>query len=204
MKQTIGTKYTGCEYKTVIVNRKQENLWKDAENSLGWQLEKERPAIVKKAFGAIRIMTAPLAIFGGRLREIQQDHESLEQVELTFKREKSLSADKNLQLLQKQFEENAESIEKIHQVPERAAAMWAYGIGLVGTVFMGGATFAVLAGMTVPGVILAVPGFTGWIFSGVAYHKVKAKKQQEAAVLANEKQEKISHICENAAGIILK
>lgn len=194
--------YTGYEYKTVIVSRGQESLWKDSENCLGWQLEKERPAIVKKAFGAIRVMTAPLAVFGGRLREIQQDHISLEQVELTFKRDRSLASDKNLQNLQKQFEEHAENIEKINRAPKRAASIWGYGVGLVGTVFMGGATFAMIAGLTMQGVVLAVPGFAGWLLSGVVYHKVKQKKQQEAVALTNEKQEKISRICENAVRII--
>ena len=78
------------------------------------------------------------------------------------------------------------------------ATVWAIVVGLIGTAFMAGATFAAVH---VPPLyllcaILAVPGFTGWTLPYFIYKKLAAKRTRVVSGLVEQKYDEIYHICE--------
>lgn len=82
------------------------------------------------------------------------------------------------------------------------AAITAFTIGFLGCVFLGGATFSYLAGMLPLMVILAVPGFLGWILPYFCYRSILKKHGAKIAPLIEKKQDEIYDVCEKANSLL--
>ena len=190
--------FVGYEYKTITVPKSMDCLWADSLGSFGWALDKKEPAVVKHLWGPLRVMMAPLSVFGGKFKESVVDHESATKMNLTFKRDRAIPCKSELNLLQPELEHSARSIESLEESKTMAASVAAYAIGLVGTVFLALATFAYLAGMSPLFIILAIPGFLGWIIPFFAFHAVKNNRTKKIDPLIEIQHENIYTICQRA------
>lgn len=195
-------KFVGYEYQTFTVPRELDGLWVDSLNAFGWSLEKDAPAVVKHVWGPLRVMMAPLAVFGGKFREAVTDHDSMTHVELTCKRDRRIEHKGELNKLQFQYENRAKSIETLEASKKASAAAAAYGIGLAGTVFMAISVFSYLAAMTPAFIIAAVPGFLGWIIPFFAYKSLVARKAKQVDPQIEAQHGKICELCQQAAKIV--
>ena len=76
--------------------------------------------------------------------------------------------------------------------------MWAIVVGLIGTVFLAGATFAAVhePPLYVLSALLSVPGFIGWALPYFLYQKLAAKRAKVVAELVERKYDEIYEICE--------
>ena len=76
-------------------------------------------------------------------------------------------------------------------------AIAALTIALSGTAFMAGSVFAVAhePPLLVPAILLAVPGFLGWILPWFVYRKLAAKRGKVVAELVEKKYDEIYEIC---------
>lgn len=200
-EEKLAGKFVGYEYKSVTVPKDMDGLWADSLKAFGWTLEKNEPATVKHVFGPIRVMLAPLAIFGGKFREAVTDHDSSTHVTLTFKRDRAMEGKVELNKLQLQFENCAKSIETLETSKKTGATVAAYVIGLVGTVFMAISTFSYLAAMTPAFIIAAIPGFLGWIIPFFAYRALVASKTRKVDPLIENQHDAIYTICQKASCI---
>lgn len=196
-------KFTNYEYKSVVVNRDKESVWKDSYQNMGWELEKSQPAIVKHVFGPIRIMIAPLAIIPGTpFAKMAVDHKSETKVELTFKRNRNLDNKAEINRLQLKFESAVKTIGQLEDSRITGAATASYMIGLLGTIFMAGSVFSYLGGFLLPSIVLAVPGFICWLVSYFAYRGFKDKKTRKVAPMIEEQYDTIYDICQKANVLI--
>ncbi|AJA47047.1 hypothetical protein CPAST_c09470 [Clostridium pasteurianum DSM 525 = ATCC 6013] len=196
-------KFIGYEYKNVTVKSDIESLWTDGYKNFGWNLEKSRPTIVKHAWGPIRVMVSPLAIFpGSHFSKMVRDHESETKVDLIFKRDKDIQRKGDLNRLQLQFENSAKEIDRLEKSKSTTAKIVAYSIGIVGTVFMAGSTFSYLAGMLQLCIILAVPGFAAWILSYFLYKTIKINKTKKLASPIEKQYDNVYEICKEANDLI--
>lgn len=77
------------------------------------------------------------------------------------------------------------------------AAVYALIIGTLGTAFMAGATFAVTAQppYIVLCIILAVPGFLGWILPYFLYRRIQRRETEKITPLIEAKYDEIYEIC---------
>lgn len=200
--QNLDNKFVGYEYKTVTVSKELESLWVDSLNAFGWTLEKRAPAVVKHVWGPLRVMLAPLAVFGGKFREAVIDHDSATHVELTFKRDRHIEHKGELNQLQVLYENCAKSMQALDASKKTGAAAAAYVIGLIGTVFMGISVFSYLAAMTPAFIIAAVPGFLGWLLPFFAYKSLIARKTKQVDPQMEAQHDKICAICQQASEIV--
>jgi len=195
-------KYVGYEYKTVVVRREMEGLWTDSYKNMGWELEKSCPAVVKHVWGPIRLLVAPLAIFPkSHFSKMVKDHDSETNMELTFKRDRNMDQKTELNRLQMQFENAADVIDKLEESKKTGASVLGYTVGLLGTVFLACATFAYLKGMLIPCIVLAIPGFLGWILPYFCYTKVRNKKVKNVTPLIDRQYDMIYETCEKACSL---
>lgn len=76
--------------------------------------------------------------------------------------------------------------------------MYALIVAIIGTAFMAGSTFAVTAQppYIILSVILAVPGFIGWIIPYFLYRKLAGKQTEKIVPLIEQKYDEIYEICE--------
>jgi hypothetical protein len=93
-------------------------------------------------------------------------------------------------------------IESLERSKESAAQIAAFTIGIIGTAFMAGSVFAYLAGMAPLMVILAIPGFFGWVFPYFLYKEVKAKRTKTVAPFIDEQYNALYDVCEKAYEIL--
>lgn len=117
---------------------------------------------------------------------------------LLLKRERKLVNKMELTRLQRHFEACMDEIRALERSKTSTAAIWAIAVGLAGTAFLAGATFAAVH---VPPLyllcaILAVPGFIGWVLPYFLYRKLAAKRAAVVAELVEQKHDEIYEICE--------
>lgn len=197
------TKYTGYEYKQVTAETSMAGLWKDCMANFGWTAEKLEAKTVKRLPLALWILVAPLSLLPGRpFQNLLSDHDSNRQVEITFKRDRTIPRKQDLNQLEAQFEHCARSIESLNASKGTAATIAASAVGLAGTVFMALSTFAYLADMSPAFIIAAVPGFLGWIIPFFLYRSVKTSKEQAIAPKIEEQHDNICSICQAGNDIL--
>lgn len=198
------TTYTGYEYKRVTAESGMESLWKDSLANFGWTGEKSEAKVVKRLPVALWILAAPLSLLpGGPFRKQLSDHASSKQVEITFKRARTLPRKQELDQLEDKFEHCARSIESLNVSKGTAAAIAAGAVGLVGTGFLALSTFAYLAGLSPAFAAAAVPGFLGWILPFFLYRSMKASKERAIVPKIEAQYDSIYNICQ-AGNEILK
>lgn len=196
-------KYIGYDYKELVVSRKLEPAWRDSFTSFGWNVEESAPVVKKPAWGPIRVMAAPLALLPGSFfKDMVQEHESDREVELRLKRDRQIKNKNELNRLQITMEGTLGEMEHMEGTKTLGASLAAYVIGLVGTVFMGLATFSYLAVNLTSCIVFAVPGFLGWILAFAVFCRMKGKKEKSVSEAMVKKYEKLNTICMEAHDLI--
>lgn len=194
-----GNRFVAYEYKRITARSDMENIWRDGLSNLGWTFEKREPAVVKHVWGPIRVMLAPLALIpGSPAARMICDHPSETKVDLLFKRDKDLPQKSELNRLQSSFESCTAAINHLEKSKSTTAVSLAYVVGLMGTFFMAGSVFGQLAGLLPLSIILAVPGFSGWIMPYFLHQVLKAKKTKKVTPLINEQYGRIYEVCAKA------
>lgn len=198
-----GKSYVGYEYKNVTVKKEMESVVSDGYKYFGWKLEKSTPTVVKHVWGPLRVMLAPLALLPGTpFGKMIQDHKSDTKVDLQLKRDKAITSKNELNRMQIQFEMLMEDIACLEETKTIGASVAAYIVGIAGTVFMGLSMFSYLADNLQACIILAVPGFLGWLLSAVVYKLMKGKRSKKIIPIVEEKYESATQLCEKAYSLI--
>lgn len=168
-----GKDFVGYEYMETPVQRSMEALYADSYQSFGWQVE-----------------------------ESDSLKEKPNQVNLKLKRDRKLHNKAELTRLQRQFESCAHEVEYMERSKTMTASIVAYAVGLIGTAFLGAATFAYLGDMLPLMIVCAVPGFLGWILPYFCYQKVKQTKTAHVTPMIDQKQDEIYSVCEQASRLL--
>lgn len=136
--------------------------------------------------------------FGWVLDERTREDGSAGKGKLLLKRERKIVNKVELTRLQRHFEACMDEIRALEKSRTASAAIWAIVVGLIGTAFLAGATFAAVHEPPRYALcaILAVPGFTGWVLPSFLYQKLAAKRSNVVAELVERKYDEIYEICE--------
>lgn len=167
--------FTAYEYKEITVHSDKASLYLDCYESFGWQQDENFPP--QEAGGKITL-------------KLKRDRKLVNRIELTR--------------LQRNFEANMEEICSLERSKHSTALIWALSIGLAGTAFMAGSVFAVTAEppRVILCILLAVPGFAGWILPYFAYRWVKEKKTRQVNPYIEQKTEEIYAMCEKGQSLL--
>lgn len=168
-------KYIGFEYKNITVKRSMESVYTDGYQNFGWSLE-------------------------GTSTPIQ----SVGSVTLNFKRDRKLRNKAELTRLQRQFDSCVTEIQRLEFSKLLRASAVAYTTGLIGTAFMAGSVFAVLADRIPLMILLAVPAFAGWILPYFFYCILLRRKTEQVEPLIDKKYDEIYEVCEKANNLLPK
>ena len=199
--QNPNSMFANYEYRTIVVLKDMDSLWANDMRPFGWTLEKEEPVVSKHVFTPLRLLLTPLAVFSGKVRNLMICHDPKSQVTLTFKRERGLEGKDELDKLQLQYEICARNIETLEKSKKTGATAAAYGIGLIGTIFMAISVFSYLATMTPTFIFTAVLGFLGWLLPIFVYKTLVFHRTQKVAALIECQKNAIYAVCQQAANI---
>lgn len=106
--------------------------------------------------------------------------------------------------MQRQFDACVTEIQSLDFSKYVKASAVAYAIGVIGTAFMAGSVFAVTSNMTELCVVLAIPGFLGWVLPYLCYRKINKRKTEEVTPLIDQKYDELYTVCEKASGLLEK
>lgn len=160
--------FVGYEYKEMVTDSSRLSFLLDGYESFGWEED------------------------GSLTESVQQ------RAVLRMKRNRKIVNKVELTRLERNFEACVDEIEKLEKAKTSAATMYAIILGIIGTAFMAGSTFAVTAQPPhyILCILLAVPGFLGWIFPYFLYKRIAGKQKEKILPLIGAKYDEIYEICE--------
>ncbi|MCD8049560.1 MAG: hypothetical protein LUG52_08170 [Clostridia bacterium] len=163
--------YIAYEYKEVRAERKDAVMLTDCYECFGWELNGEFSEGLEKGKG---------------------------DVVLRFKRARGIVNKAELTRLQRNFEACVDEIVRLEKSKKTMPRLLAWTIALVGTAFMAGSTFAITAAepKVLLCILLAIPGFLGWILPYFAYKKGLDKETLKVNSLIEQKYDEIYELCE--------
>ena len=173
-----GTKqkeFVGYEYKEVIADKSRVSLLVDGYENFGWEVD-------------------------GNISEFYEECKNPQKqnkVILRLKRNRKIINKMELTRLQRNFESCVREIEMLEKSKTSSATMYALILGILGTAFMAGSTFAVTAQPPhiILCILLAIPGFLGWILPYFVYRRVLGKQTEKVTPLIEDKYDEIYEIC---------
>ena len=167
--------FTGYEYKRIKVSGKQAALYLDAYECFGWQMDE-------------------------RLSDLSGDG----LLTLQLKRDRKLMNRMELTRLQRNFEGCMEEITMLEQEKTRTATAVSIAVGIVGMAFLAGSTFAVTASepIILLCILLAIPGFAGWILPYFLYRHIVRKKTEDILPMIEKKHDEIGELMKKGHALL--
>ena len=161
--------FTGFDYHVITVNKNMQSVYTDSFGSFGWIAEGIGEAVGK-----------------------------MDSIVMKFKRDRKIGNKQELTRLQRQFEACADEIVALEKSKTTKAAVIAYVVGVIGTAFMAGSVFAVIAENIPLCVILAIPGLLGWVLPYFMFRSVRRKRIETVNPLIEQKYDELYMTCEKA------
>ena len=175
MRQNGKKDYIGYEYKEVAVRSEQASFYLDCYENFGWRMDENFTVDHGSNLKTIRL---------------KRDRKIINKMELTR--------------LQQHFEACVNEIESLEKSKTAMAMVVALTVALIGTAFMAGSTFAVVHEPPIFWlcILLAIPGFLGWILPYFLYRRIVRRKTQKIQSMIETKYEEIYKICEKGHSLL--
>lgn len=167
--------YIGYEYKELTTDSSKVSMILDGYTNFGW-------------------------IPDENMNQMKDDG----RVMLRLKRDRKIMNKTELTRLQRHFEGCMSQIETLEKSRTSIATAASIGIGVFGTAFMAGSTFAVVNNPPIIWlcIILAIPGFIGWITPYFVFKAMVQKRTEIINPLIEAKYDEIYEICEKGSHIL--
>lgn len=167
--------YKSYEYKQVTVKENQTSFFIDGYENFGWILDENRP--------------------------VQSEHG---QSQIWLKRDRRIMNKTELTRLERNFEACVCEVESMEKSKTQIPAIRAISCGVAGTAFMAGSVFAVTAQppMIWLCILLAVPGFLGWILPYFMYRKSMTRQTEKVAPFIDAKYDEMDDICKKGYSLL--
>lgn len=167
--------YVAYEYKEIQAEKETVSFYLDSYECFGWEKDENLPE----------------NIAAGR-------------VELRLKRNRNIINKMELTRLQRNFEACIDEIRIMKKSVTEKPSMYSLIVGIIGTAFMAGSVFAVTASPPhiILCILLAVPGFLGWVLPVYVYRVFKRKQTEKMTPFIDQKYEEIYKICEKGHSLL--
>ena len=179
--------YVGYEYREISVPRKYASLCLDSYPCFGWEEELNLQRTGRRRGPAIPAAPGP--------KEMET---------LCFRRARSISGKAELTRLQRNCDSCIAELRALERSKTTRAAAAALTAGVLGTAFMAGSTFAAVSTPPVVWltILLAIPGFLGWILPYFLYRAMVRWKAAQIEPLMEQKYDEINEICERGSRLL--
>lgn len=181
-------RYIGYEYRDITVPREQASLCLDSYPCFGWEPDPNREIRPENSNSS----------FSPGVPAVR------ETVTLHFRRNRNICNKAELTRLQRNFDGCIAELKALERAKTTQATLLALTVGILGTAFMAGATFAVVAEPPIIWltILLAIPGFLGWIVPYFLYRALVRKRTAEIEPLMEQKYDEIHSICEKGTHLL--
>ena len=179
--------YVGYEYREISVPRKYASLCLDSYPCFGWEEDPNQGRPGRRRGPAIPAAPGP--------KEMET---------LCFRRARSISGKAELTRLQRNFDSCIAELRALERSKTTRAAAAALTAGVLGTAVMAGSTIAAVSTPPVVWltILLAIPGFLGWILPYFLYRAMVRWKAAQIEPLMEQKYDEINEICERGSRLL--
>lgn len=176
----MNKEFVSYEYKEIIANRDKISFLIDGLENFGWEID-DNPILDKGNY-------------------VLQN-----KVLIRMKRNRKIMNKAELTRLQRNFMACVKEIDMLEAAKTSKATMYALIAGIIGTAFMAGSVFAVVATPPVIWlcVLLAIPAFVGWLMPYFIYQKTVKEQTNRIGPLIEEKYDEIESICEKGYKLLI-
>ena len=124
---------------------------------------------------------------------------------LVLKRDRKIINRVELTRLQRHFEACVRELDELEQSKTTRASICSITVGLIGTAFLAGATFAAThqPPLIILTILLAIPGFIGWIVPWFLYRAMVRRRTRVVDGLMERKYDEICEICEKGHQLLV-
>lgn len=168
--------FIGYEYQDVTVKRSMASVIVDGYENFGWEVDSTG--------------------------ETLDNLTTIDKMVIKFKRDRKIRNKAELTRLQRNFDACISDIDSLERSKFIKPSVVSYLIGIIGTAFMAGSVFCVIADMIIPCIILAIPAFIGWVLPYFLYKSILKKKTAEVTPLIDQKYDEIYTVCEKANALL--
>lgn len=174
--------YVGYDYMELTADEGEVPFLLDSYEAFGWELDE----------------------YVSHYRELSHRHTpniAHGKVTLPLKRDRKMVNKTELTRLQRNFEACVRELEILEKSKTSKATALALMIGFIGTVFMAGSVFAIVAEPphVVLCILLAIPAFIGWLMPYFVYRKTVLQESARIDALIEQKYDEIHAICERGS-----
>ncbi len=172
-----GSDFVGYEYKEISAKSEKISMYLDGYLNFGWVPD-----------------------------ENMQSVKNNDKVTLHLKRDRKILNKAELTRLERHFEACMEEIEELEHSKTSLATMVSITIGVIGTAFIAGSTFAVTHEPPIIWlcILLAIPGFIGWISPYFVKKEMTWRRTKKVKPLMEQKYNEIYEICEKGNKLIVE
>lgn len=171
---TNKTSYTSYDYKKISLESDMDMQYLDGLTTFGWRIDVDKTT---------------------------SEHGVLHHV---LKRNRNIINKIELTRLEKNFDFCFHEISRLTSTVKSKATIMSLTVGIIGTCFIAGSTFAITYEPPIVWlcVVLAIPGFTGWILPYFVYKSVKVRQEIRIESFIKENYDEIEVICNKAAQLL--
>ena len=171
-----GAPFVGYEYLEIPAGTARTSLYLDGYENFGWTLDERTDPDARRSKGTL---------------VLKRDRKILNKMELTR--------------LQRHFAACVRELDELERSKTAKASVCAFTVGSFGTAFLAGSTFAVVhePPYILLTVLLAIPGFLGWILPWFLYRRIVRRQTKTAEELMERKYDEILEICEKGHQLLL-
>lgn len=175
MEETKRNQFVGFEYKETTISSEYVSMYLDCSEAFGWEEDGHYLSSSELNLTTIRM---------------KRDRKIVNKMELTR--------------LQRQFEACAREIQRLERSKHVMASICALAVGMIGTVFMAGAVFAITQASPIYWlcVLLAVPALAGWLCPVFLYRYMVRVQTDKVQPLIEAKYDDIYEACEKAHSLL--
>lgn len=171
-----GASFVGYEYMEIPAGTARTALYLDGYENFGWTLDERAGRDTLLGKGKLLL---------------KRDRKIINKMELTR--------------LQRHFESCVRELDELERSKTAKASICAFTVGILGTAFLAGSTFAVvheppLIPLTI---LLGIPGLIGWILPLFLYRSMVHRRTKVVAELAEKKYDEIDAICEKGHQLLI-
>ncbi len=173
--EDAGKDYKSYDYKQVVVRERQLSFYIDCYRNLGWFPDENTP--------------------------VRNEHG---QSMIQLKRDRRIANKMELSRLEHNFDACLSELEELERSKTAIPTALTITCGFIGTVFMAGSVFAVTAEPPVIWlcVLLAIPGFLGWILPFFIYRRGVARRTEKITPFIEAKHDEIDEICRKGYSLL--
>lgn len=175
------TSYISYEYQGFTVPKELSSLCRDSYPCFGWEFDQNR--VVEEQNESMIASQIP---------------SKKKSITLYFRRNRAINNKTELTRLQRNFDSCIRELVALEREKTTQATIVALTVSVLGTAFMAGSTFAIIANppMVWLMILLAIPGILGWISPYFLYRTLVRKKTSQIEPLIEKKYDEIYQVCE--------